>query len=227
MTNHGGARTPRAMGVALGFTGLVLSAVFMAGLHLVASGQINPIESPLSGYVFVDGYGWMFGASVVGMAVGGVGVLIGLWGTAVPSRGLPRLALGLAAVCCLLVALFPTNKTGPLTLSAEIHRYAAGVAFVCVPIAALLVAAHLSGSGGVSRWLRRTAFGTALLLVVFLTSHFGVLPEEVQRMSGLFQRIMFALQLVTIAQLLRVPATGPAVPAVRLAPVRGRQFATV
>lgn len=215
------------MGVALGFTGLALSAAFMAGLHVVASGRINPLESPLSGYVFVDGYGWMFGASVVGMAVGGLGVLISLRGTALPSRGLPRLALVLAAVCCLLVALFPTNKAGPLTLSAEIHRYAAGVAFVCVPIAALLVAAHLSGSGGPSRWLRRTALGTALLLAMFLTSHFGVLPEEVRQLSGLFQRIMFALQLATIAQLLRVPGGAPTVPGVQSAPARGGQFTTV
>ncbi|MGW5053448.1 DUF998 domain-containing protein [Actinokineospora sp. NPDC004072] len=207
MSIHGelaAADTARTRGLALGFVGLALSAVFMVGVHVVGSGQINPVDSTLSTLVFVDGYGWMFGASVLAMAMAAVGLL-----SVVRPHPLLRTSLGLAALSCLLVAVFPTNESGPLTASAEIHRYAAGVAFVCVPIAALLVALRLAPSSA-RRWLVRSAAGTAVLLLVFLVSHFGLVPTELQEMRGLFQRMMFLLQLAILAQLLRVHQPAPA-----------------
>ncbi|GAA4435300.1 hypothetical protein GCM10023148_41770 [Actinokineospora soli] len=196
----------------MGFVGLALSAVFMLGVHIVGSGQIDAVGSTLSTLVFVDGYGWMFGASVLAMAVAAVG-LVSL------SEGLLRNTLAVVAVCCVLVAVFPTNRSGPLTVSAEIHRYAAGVAFFLVPVAALLVIRRLGRGTVERRWLVRSMAGTAALLVVFLVSHFGVVPEAMQDMRGVFQRMMFVLQLLILAQLLRTqrPAT-PAV-AVRRVPV--------
>lgn len=181
--------------MAVGFAGLALSAVFMLGVHVLGGGRIDLADSTLSTLVYVDGWGWMFGASVLGMAAGAAGL-------AAASRDpVLRAALGLVAFCCVLVALFPTNLTGPLTVSAEIHRYAAGVAFFSVPVAALLAARRLERAH--RRWLTATMAGTAVLLLVFLTSHFEMLPQAMQDMRGVFQRMMFALQLVLLAQLLR------------------------
>jgi hypothetical protein len=210
---HGedGALT-RSRGLALGYTGLALSAVLMLGVHIVGSGQIDAVGSTLSALVFVDGYGWMFGASVLCMAAGAAGLLLAARG-----HRLLRQALGVLAVCCVLVAVFPTNESGPLTVSAEIHRYAAGVAFFLVPVAALLVAACLPHGDAARRGLLRSTVGAGAILLLFLTSHFGVMPEAVQDMRGVFQRSMFLLQLGVLAQMLRVTARPAlvAVPAAR------------
>ncbi len=199
---HGenGAMT-RSRGLALGYVGLALSAVFMLGVHIVGNGQIDPIGSTLSTLVFVEGYGWMFGASVLSMAAAATGLLVAARG-----HRLLAPALGVVAVCCVLVALFPTNRSGPLTVSAEIHRYAAGVAFFLVPVAALLVAVGLSRGDAARRALLRGTVGAAVILLLFLTSHFGVMPEAMQDMRGVFQRTMFVLQLVVLARMLRVAA---------------------
>ena len=186
--------------MALGFVGLALSGIFMLGIHIVGSGQIDPLDSTLSALVFVDGYGWMFGVSVLAMA----GAAAGLVMLAPRSQVLLRSTLALVAFCCVLVAVFPTNRSGPLTVSAEIHRYAAGVAFFCVPLAALLVAGRLERVDVHRRWLMRAMAATAGLLVVFLVSHFGLVPEVMQEMRGVFQRAMFVVQLVVLALLLRV-----------------------
>lgn len=185
----------------------------MTVLNVVASGQVDPVSSTMSNYVFVDGYGWLFPAAVLGMAAGGFAVLLSLARSVLGSGTLLRVAMLLASVCCLLVALFPTNRTGPLTISAEIHRYAAGVAFCCVPIAALLLAARLDAEFPPSQQgvrLRRSALASTLILAVFLTSHLGLMPESMQHLRGLFQRIQFAVQLLTLTQLLH--ATLPACP---------------
>lgn len=204
-----------ARGTATGVVGLVLSAMFMAGVHIVGNGQINLADSTLSALVFVDGYGWMFGASVLAMAAAAAGLALA---SGPGSHHLLRPTLAVVAFCCVLVAVFPTNRSGPLTVSAEIHRYAAGVAFFLVPVAALLVAAQLN-DGVRRRWLMRSMAATAVILVVFLVSHFGLVPDAVQDMRGVFQRVMFVLQLLVLAQLLRttMPArTALAVPMARV-----------
>lgn len=192
-----------ARGTALGIAGLVLSAAFMAGVHIVGSGQINPVDSTLSALVFVDGYGWMFGASVLAMALAATGLVLALPGSGPRSHRLLRPTLALVAFCCVLVAVFPTNHSGPLTVSAEIHRYAAGAAFFLVPVAALLVALRLDRTAAHRRRLLLSMAATAGILVVFLVSHFGLVPREVQDLRGVFQRMMFAVQLVLLVQLLQ------------------------
>lgn len=237
------SRRPSATVALLGLVGVLVSVASMTVLHVVASGQVDPLSSTMSNYVFVPGYGWLFPAAVLGMAAGGFAVLLALAQGVLGSGTLLRLAMLLASVCCLLVAIFPTNRTGPLTVSAEIHRYAAGVAFCCVPIAALLVAARINavapGSTQSIR-LRRSALASALILAVFLTSHLGLMPEFMQHLRGLFQRLQFAVQLVTLTQLLlatarpdpsRLPATSPCLPPMhpsllRARPTRDRETQT-
>ncbi|SNR53921.1 Protein of unknown function [Haloechinothrix alba] len=222
----GSDNTRIAAGIVIGFGGLALSVAFMVYLHVAAGGGLR---STMSEYIFVDGVGWMFGASAVCMAIGALGALIGLsdtgllsgngsrsaaWSQPEPSSrpargtGLLRLGLWLVPTGFVLVALFPTNSAGPLSLSAEIHRYAAGVGFTGPPVAAYLVARRLARPelARYRLWLLRGAGVTAGALVVFLISHFGTLPEFMQDLRGPTQRLLLVLVLLVLGQLIYLPA---------------------
>jgi len=87
-----------------------------------------------------------------------------------------------------------------VTLSAQIHRYAAGVVFFCVPITAVLVARLLARRRG----LYAGATVASVLLALFLTCHLGPMPDALGELSGLLQRLLFVAELVVLAQLVRV-----------------------
>src|SRR5699024_2875872 len=184
-------RRPRGM-VALGFAGLLMSALAMLILHVIAPARISPVHTTLSNYVFVAGYGWLFPAAVLGTAVAGCAIRGALRPPAVNAGALLQLTVTLASVCCLLVALFPTDRAEPVTLSAQIHRYAAGVACCCVPVAAWLLARRLSATGtntaGAVR-LHRTVCWNGAFLAMLLVSQTDLAPEAVQQLRGLLQRV--------------------------------------
>jgi hypothetical protein len=125
----------------------------------------------MSDYIFVDGAGWLFGASV-------------------------------------LTALFPTDPIGAASLSAQIHRYAAGVVFCCVPIAAALLGFRLADAGQAPRyrnWLWCSALATGAVVLIFLVSHLGGAPAPLAESVGVLQRVMFGCVIVLLAQLLYLP----------------------
>src|SRR5699024_543541 len=163
-------------------------------------------------YIFVPGYGWLFPTAVLATAGAGFAVLYELTRSLPQPRLSLRLTVLLASLCCLLVALFPTDRAGPLTLSAEIHRYAAGAAFCCVPLAAWLLSRDpfvLRTRTHHAARLHRMTVVSAVILVVVLTSLLGLLPDAVHRIRGLLQRIQFLAQLAILAQLLRTLRVGP------------------
>jgi hypothetical protein len=176
---------------------LVTSAMFMLFLNVVASGQMSVLNTTMSDYVFVSDIGWMFGASLLCMCVAGLGVTFGLSGRGLLHGVLPRLALGLAVVGLVLAAVFRTDLGESLSLSAQIHRYAAGVVFFCVPIAALAVVRRVARP----KPLYASVIVTVVVLTLFMTSHFDVMPVALQELNGLFQRLLFVAELVLLAQL--------------------------
>jgi hypothetical protein len=192
---------PAPVGVFLGVVGLVFAALFMGALNLVALGRMNPLNTTMSDYVFVPHVGWLFPASLFAMSVAGAGVAIGLWARGLLRGVLVRTALGLAMLGLLLAAAFRTDPGDlSVTLSAQIHRYAAGVVFFAVPIAALLVARRLEQR----KSLYVSIVVTTALLTLFLTCHLGPMPAVLGEMSGLLQRLLFVAELVLLAQLVRV-----------------------
>lgn len=192
---------PAPVGVFLGAVGLVFAALFMGGLNAVALGRMNPLDTTMSDYVFVPGAGWMFPASLLAMLVAGAGVGVGLWARGLLHGVLPKLSLGLALVGLLLAATFETDLgEASVSLSANIHRYAAGVVFFCVPITAFLVARRVSRP----RSLYVGVVATSVLLTLFLTCHLGPMEGVFGDVSGLLQRLLFCSQLVVLAQLVRV-----------------------
>src|SRR5699024_4229340 len=174
----------------MGAASLLTAVTAMLILHLVAYGRTDPMSSTLSNYIFVPGYGWLFPTAVLATAGAGFAVLYELTRSLPQPRLSLRLTVLLASLCCLLVALFPTDRAGPLTLSAEIHRYAAGAAFCCVPLAAWLLSRDpfvLRTRTHHAARLHRMTVVSAVILVVVLTSQLGLLPDAEHRIRGLLQ----------------------------------------
>jgi heme A synthase len=201
------APRPAPVGVFLGVVGLVFAALLMGGLNIVAADQMNPLDTTMSDYVFVEGAGWMFPAALLAMCVAGAGVGIGLAARGLLRGVLPKLSLGLAIVGLLLAAAFETDMGDEsVTLSAQIHRYAAGVVFFCVPITAALVARKMADR----RALYVGATVATVLLALFLTCHLGPMPDALGELSGLLQRLLFVAELVVLGQLVRIASRAPA-----------------
>jgi len=191
-----------------GIGGIIASAMLMAYLNIVASGQMSVLNTTMSDYVFVSGIGWMFGASLLAMCVAGIGTAIGLARVRLFGNPLLRLAIGLAVVCLVLAAVFRTDLGESVSTSAQIHRYAAGVVFFCVPIAALLVTRQLTHIAFLARYRKSlyvNVLVTTVVLTAFLTSHLGAMPEAIQELNGLFQRLLFAAELALLTQLALLP----------------------
>src|SRR6266498_2011654 len=207
------APRPAPVGVFLGVVGLVFAALLMGGLNVVAAGRMHPLDTTMSDYVFVPGAGWMFPASLLAMCLAGAGVGVGLWERGLLAGVLPKLSLSLALLGLLLAATFETDPgTTSVSVSAQIHRYAAGVVFFCVPILTVLVARRVAER----KSLYAGTFVASTLLVLFLTCHLGPLEPVLGDLSGPLQRLLFCAELVLLAQLVRVihrPAHGYALAA--------------
>lgn len=192
---------PAPIGVFLGVVGLVFAALLMGGLNIVAFGRMNPLDTTMSDYVFVPGAGWMFPASLLAMCAAGAGVTVGLWSRGLLDGVLVRVSLALAMLGLLLAAVFRTDLgDASVSMSAQIHRYSAGVVFFCVPITGFLVARQLSRG----RSLYVGVLVTSVLLVLFLTCHLGPMESVFGEYSGLLQRLLFCSQLVVLGQLVWV-----------------------
>lgn len=202
------AARPSVFAVRLGLAGIVCSLLFMTHLTVTALDRMSVLNTTMSDYVFVPGVGWMFGAALLCMCVAGLGVVVGLSAIGLLGNGLLRLMLGLAALGSMLAAVFPTDLGESLSTSAQIHRYSAGVVFYCVPIAVVLVARQLAGVGYLARY-RKSMYAnvivTSVVLTLFMTSHLGMMPEALRELNGLFQRLLFVLELSLLGQLAVLP----------------------
>ncbi|OLF08925.1 hypothetical protein BU204_33520 [Actinophytocola xanthii] len=199
---------PSVFAVRLGLAGIVCSLLFMTNLTVTAWERMSVLDTTMSDYVFVPEIGWMFGAAVLCMCVAGIGAMAGLARIHLLGRGVLRLALALAVLGSLLAAVFPTDLGESLSTSAQIHRYSAGVVFFCLPIAVVLVARQLTGVAYQVRYRRAlyaNALVTSVVLALFMTSHLGVMPEALQELNGLFQRLLFVLELSLLGQLIVLP----------------------
>lgn len=197
-----------AIAAAIGVGGAVLAVVAMLVPQLVAPAPFDPLVTTLSDYVFVDGVGWLFGASVLCLAVAGMGVLIGLERTGGLRTPWIRSAIWAAVVCAVLVAVFRTDLGESVSVSAQIHRYAAGVVFFCVPLAGVLIAARARRSGVPLGQRHRLWFSvavTTVVLLVFLIAQFAGVVPALAEIAGLWQRALFLVESVLLAQLALLP----------------------
>lgn len=226
------APRPSVLAVRIGLAGIVCSLLFMTRLTVAAWDRMSVLNTTMSDYAYVPRFGWMFGASVLCVGVAGVGAAAGLAAIRLLDGVLVKVALGLAVLGSVLAAVFRTDLGESLSTSAQIHRYAAGVVFFCVPIATFLVARGLTGVGYLARdrkLLYANVIVTAVVLTLFMTSHFGAMPELLQDLNGVFQRVLFVLELVLLGQLTLLPLRFRAlvVPVPQMTPLQVGELADV
>ncbi|MCG5212641.1 DUF998 domain-containing protein [Streptosporangium sp. KLBMP 9127] len=199
--------------VAGGFAAVIAGAAAMIGLHL--STGLDPLHSVISEYAF-EPEGWLLAASLTLFAAGSV-----LFAVAMIKAGADRRIAWLIVVwglCMLLIGAFPTDKPGvPLSMSGGIHRYAAFVAFLSMPVAGLALARRLGRdrSAAVMRVLSGIALACLVAVVVPYVLRMGgldVANEDIP--AGLTQRLVVVTEvgvLVLLGGLLRRQAIGRAV----------------
>ncbi|MHC1557690.1 DUF998 domain-containing protein [Actinomycetospora sp. C-140] len=130
------------IGARLGVAAVALALVLIGVMHLVGpSSRVDPVRRTISEYALLPG-GWVFDVAVVGLALGSAGVLAALVATRlVPARSWPSALVGAWCAGLLLVVAFEkTNWSIGPSVSGYVHRYASLVAFVALPVGALLIA---------------------------------------------------------------------------------------
>jgi hypothetical membrane protein len=154
-----------------GFTAIGTGAGAMLTLH--AEAGLNPLHAVISEYAF-QAAGWLLPLSLTLFAVGAA-----LIAEALRRTGADRWVVALVLVwggSMFLIGAFPTDPPGlPLSLSGGIHRYAALVAFLVMPLAGLLLA----------RTRIRYARGVRVLSVVAMFALVAVVIPYVVRMLGI------------------------------------------
>ncbi|WP_433781101.1 DUF998 domain-containing protein [Actinomycetospora sp. CA-101289] len=129
-------------GARAGVAAVALALVLIGALHLVGpTSRIDPVRRTISEYALVGG-GWLFDVAVVGLALGSAAVLAALVAARLtPLRSLPTALLGAWCLGLLLVVAFEkTNWSIGPSFAGYVHRYASLVAFLALPLGALLLA---------------------------------------------------------------------------------------
>ncbi|PZG53906.1 hypothetical protein C1I98_05305 [Spongiactinospora gelatinilytica] len=180
--------------VVAGFAAVVTGAVAMLGLHLTAG--LDPMHGLISEYAFAPA-GWLLGVSLTCFAAGAALFAMAM----VRSAGSRRVALLVAAwgACMMLVGAFPTDRPGvPLSMSGGIHRYAALVAFLAMPLAGLILARLVTRD----RWATamRVLCGIALVCLVAVVVPYalrfvGIPVSNDDIPAGLTQRLVVVTEL--------------------------------
>jgi hypothetical protein len=123
----------------LGLVGVGLAILFIGALHVVAP-DVSPVRRTISEYALGE-YRWAFDTGVLGLCVGSALVLVALVRAGLlawPSPG--SVAFGVWPAALVVIVVFEkTNRAVGPSVGGVIHRYASLVAFLSVPVAALIL----------------------------------------------------------------------------------------
>jgi hypothetical protein len=199
----------------LGAACVLASLSLYAALHVMApSADLDWMRRTISQYALMPN-GWIFDTATLLLAAGSAAVVAALLRAGVLSRT-AAVALGLWVIGLVGVVWFEKHnwQAGP-SMSGDVHRVASVVAFLSLPVGALLAARR---GGGPARWV---AAGGVVSLLCFMPILWAVLAEPwtgvrwwraiplggVERLLGLAE-VMTVLLLARWA--VRTPLTRPA-----------------
>jgi hypothetical protein len=182
---------------------LALTVLPMIYLHLVSIGRLDPLHTTVSDYVSVPGGAVFLALSTIALALATalLPARLAIAGRPVPPTA--KIALVLGCVGLFASVVFPTNALGTAAdESTVLHRYAAALFFIAVPIAAASLA-----RAGLGRPVRRLAFLSALVGIAFLLSHIPLLFPGFPHADlvgdalprGLVERLLLLVDIVTVA----------------------------
>ena len=218
ITDRSGARRARGWwGVAtlLLAMGALLAAcraaVIMVYLSVVYRDQLNPITTPASYYVYVDGGRAPFETSSILLALAVFGLLIGMAGAGVRMAGRPTLLFGIWACCMLLAAIFPTDDSPDIeTFGGWVHQFAGAGILALLSFAGLAAAPRLAESPAwrpVVGIVRLLSIGAALLAVTYVLTRVVQLSPTLLALTGgvdiggILQRMVFLFDIGVVAAL--------------------------
>ncbi|MEV8632350.1 DUF998 domain-containing protein [Streptosporangium sp. NPDC051023] len=183
-----------------GYAAIAAGTVAMTGLHLVTG--LDPVHTVISEYAFHPD-GWLLPVSLGLFATAAT-----VFGVVLARRGEDRGAAALVGVwglCMLLIGAFPTDQPGvPLSMSGGIHRYAAFVAFLTMPIAGLIMARrHVESRYARSvRLLSLASLGVLVLVVIpYVVRMFGIDLTNDDIPAGVTQRLVVVFEVAVLTML--------------------------
>ena len=177
-----------------------LAVISFVSLHLVMASIVDPLRQPVSSYALTAPGDVLFAMGSFSLAA--ACLLAALFAPGLPrGDGLIRVLLAGSALMLVLVVVFRTDRSDAvLSISGEIHRWSAGVAF------GMLTAVGAGwawwGRGTVTgRWATvLTAVGAVALLAIVVTTF---TPDLVagRQWRGLPQRALLLVQTLWLAVL--------------------------
>jgi hypothetical protein len=197
------------------FGALSVAVLAIVVLHLLGAGHLDPATTTVSDYVSLPGGAALLATAVLAVALATAAVPIGLLRAGLPTKSCWPFGLGCAGLVATIA--FPTNVLGTAESPATVlHRYAAGLFFVSLPVAALMVLRRLpnnpSNPNNPNNSNNIVRIGTAASVVtgvLFLVSHIPlVLPDwpgaqEIATLlpRGLVERTLLTVDIALLAAL--------------------------
>ncbi|GAA2833293.1 DUF998 domain-containing protein [Crossiella cryophila] len=200
------------------------TVLVLAGIALVGLLDLLPSSAPLrrtiSHYALTDAR-WVFDLALLILAAGSAVILVGLVRKGVTRPAAPATVfLGLWVVGLVIVVLFPKHdwSVGP-SMSGDIHRIGSALAFLGLPIAALLLArpwlreAAARGFARTVWWLGLVSllWFPPLIAVIAYYGPLGVAWWEIFPL-GLWERLLAFTEVMAVVALgwwaHRIPANG-------------------
>jgi Protein of unknown function (DUF998) len=187
--------------VVFGSLGVAVLAIVV--LHLLGAGHLDPATTTVSDYVSLPGGALLLATAVLAVALATAAVPIGLLRAGLPTTLCWPFGLGCAGLVATIA--FPTNALGTAESPATVlHRCAAGLFFVSLPIAAMMVLRQLP-----NRLVRLGTAASVVTGVLFLISHIPlVLPgwpgaPEIAALlpRGLVERVLLTVDIALLATL--------------------------
>ncbi|HWS33167.1 MAG TPA: DUF998 domain-containing protein [Actinoplanes sp.] len=188
----------------LGVACVIGSLSLYGALHVVSpSAELDWSRRTISQYALMPN-GWMFDVATLLLAAGSAAILIALHRCGVLSKA-ALVTLGLWVIGLIGVVWFEKHnwQTGP-SISGDVHRVASVVAFLSLPIGALLAARR---GGGAARWVM---VGGVVSLLCFMPILWAVLSEPWTGVRwwqaiplGTVERLLGLAEVVTVLLLAR------------------------
>ena len=170
-------------------------------MHVAMTGVVDPLRQPVSSYALTAPGSMLFALGT--LAVAASCALLARFGVGLQDEGRLRFGLGCVAFLLTLVVAFRTDASDAVTsASGQIHRFAAGGAFVLLVCLGWMAwrrfAVTDKVAAGVVGWL--TALGFGALLVTGVNTF---LPELVGGGSwrGVPQRVLLTIHIMLVVVL--------------------------
>jgi len=160
----------------VGIGGALVAAVLVGALHVLpGTAGISPVSRTISEYALTPS-GWAFNLGVLALALGSLAVFAALVSAGRAVRRSVGSLLGvLWAAALVVIVLFPKHNwaIGPST-NGHVHRVASIVAFLCLPVAVLLLTRRRSRTAA-QPTAARSAFWLAVLSLAWFAPLFGAM----------------------------------------------------